>query len=233
MMVSKSRAEEVGFNNIKIVSDYPGAELGRVNHHCDKCSKKNSHDLSAKLSEGCCAGTIYKDGVRTNASCGKDYCSGCSVNEEPLYMEISHIGKVLEEGEINGRDDSDFYAVVWDDETGGTKRITYASTRGWTYPNSCTVDATDEIRAKYNELMENARKINLARRLREEAMRPAIGKMVRVVKGRKVPVGETGSIFWFGADNYNRGKMRVGIKIGEEKVFTSADNVEVIVNTYE
>src|SRR4051812_33367012 len=66
-----------------------------------------------------------------------------------IYRVESHKGLVLSTGEYNGYDDTDFYAVVWKEEKGNTERVTYASTRGWTYPNGATVDATDEVKAKY------------------------------------------------------------------------------------
>ena len=52
------------------------------------------------------------------------------------------------------------------------------------------------------------------------------GQTVTVVKGRKVPVGTTGTISWIGEDNY--GKARVGIRTeAGETVFTAESNVEV------
>lgn len=62
--------------------------------------------------------------------------------------ETSYEGVVLSLHERNGYDDSDFYAMVWDEETGRVKSVEYATTRGWTYHNGASVDATDEVRAK-------------------------------------------------------------------------------------
>ena len=52
------------------------------------------------------------------------------------------------------------------------------------------------------------------------------GQAVTVVKGRKVPKGTTGVVFWTGEDSY--GKARIGFK-GEdgETFWTAASNVEV------
>lgn len=61
----------------------------------------------------------------------------------------THVGLVLSLGEDNGYDDSDFWAIVWDPQKGQTERITYASTRGWTYDLGASIDATDEVKAAY------------------------------------------------------------------------------------
>ncbi len=74
-------------------------------------------------------------------------------------LRETYIGRVLGLGENNGYDDSDFYAIVWDDETETTKRITYASTRGWSYDlYGATVDATPEIVERLKVLQEKTRR---------------------------------------------------------------------------
>ncbi|SFO66239.1 hypothetical protein SAMN05216207_11642 [Pseudonocardia ammonioxydans] len=54
----------------------------------------------------------------------------------------SYVGAVLATYEANGYDDSDFLAVVWDGDQVTT--CEYASTRGWTYHNHATTDATSQ-----------------------------------------------------------------------------------------
>lgn len=63
-----------------------------------------------------------------------------------LAHEVSYEGMVLRLGEHNWYDDSDFYALVWDEATQSVKKVEYATTRGWTYHNSAKVDASDKIR---------------------------------------------------------------------------------------
>ena len=64
----------------------------------------------------------------------------------------SHHGLCLRDYEINGYDDSDFCMVVWNEERQEPETITFASTRGWSYPcYGSFVDATDEVKAKYAE----------------------------------------------------------------------------------
>lgn len=86
----------------------------------------------------------------------------------------THVGLCLEDHEINGYDDSDFYMVVWNEEKQAPERITYATTRGWSYPAyGSYVDATPEVRAKYeawkaqrDEEARRERRRNQARVLR-------------------------------------------------------------------
>ena len=58
---------------------------------------------------------------------------------------ITYAGRVLSRHDNNYHDDSDFYALVWDDESQEVKRIDYGSTRFWTYHNGATVDAPAKI----------------------------------------------------------------------------------------
>ena len=146
-----------------------------------------------------------------------------------LYMQTTLVGLVLHTGERNGYHDSDFTATYWDEEQGRPEAVTYASTRGWTYPNSATPDATDEVRAAYTAWCD-ARDRRLAQEASEAreagalatARYPKKGAKVRVVKGRKVPVGTVGTVFWLGAGNYGE---RVGIVDRDGvKHWTAADN---------
>ncbi len=53
------------------------------------------------------------------------------------------------------------------------------------------------------------------------------GCVVRVVRGRKVPIGTVARVFWYGESRYG---TRLGIKVegSEEALWTAATNVEVI-----
>lgn len=172
--------------------------------------------------------------------------AGLDLAASGKWWRDTYIGATLKTGEHNYYDDSDFYAIVWDVEAGKSRKIEYATTRGWTYGNQATVDATDEIKAAYRAWqkanMERARE-ELAR---EEALKPRKGKMVRVVRGRKIPVGTVGVVFWFSEGAVSRWHAavpglpmvrepgRVGIEYrGAEgdalvREFTSERNVEVV-----
>jgi hypothetical protein len=157
-------------------------------------------------------------------------------------FDVSFTGAVLSTGERNGYSDSDFFATVWDDASGTVKTIDYATTRGWTYANSASVDATPEVREKAAKFFA-AR--NLEARLAkaaEAAATPAKGKTVTVVKGRKVPKGTTGIVIWVGGGKYfgptpryksstwsTKGALRVGLKDADGTVhWTAASNVVVV-----
>lgn len=144
---------------------------------------------------------------------------------ETLFMETTYKGVVLSTWEVNGYDDSDFYALVWSEERGAPERVMYASTRGWTYPNSATVDATPETVAKWEAYEERFRLAREERRAATERAQPRKGRTATVVKGRKVPLGTTGVIIWVGAGQYGE---RVGIKDAAGTVhWTASSNVKV------
>lgn len=158
--------------------------------------------------------------------------TGYDVHPLPVY-EVTYEGAVLSTWERNGYDDSDFYATVWDDEAGEVKDVMFATTRGWTYANSATVDATDEVKAKadawYRERLAHTLKANAER----EAEFPEKGDVVVVVKGRKVPKGTVGRIFWKGEDRYKTGRFatfyRIGIETDDgDKYFLAEDNVKLV-----
>jgi hypothetical protein len=67
----------------------------------------------------------------------------------------------------------------------------------------------------------------------KQAKFPTRGKTVKVVKGRKTPVGTTGEVIWTGEGRkysyYGKTPYRVGIKTADGTVhWTDADNVEVL-----
>lgn len=217
MMISKERAEEVGYVSVEVVTNYSGHETNRV-YHCSGCPHGKSFDHSFSKGESCCTKDTH---------CESQWCHGCN-NFDPLYMETSHIGVVLETGEENGYNDSDFYAIVWNDEKGCTERVTYASTRGWTYPNGASVDATPEVVAKWEKWSADRQEARRVAQVEKEAATPSHGKTVQVVKGRKIPIGTKGEVCWAGKCQYS-GNLRVGIRLTSgEKVFTAGSNVVVI-----
>lgn len=61
-------------------------------------------------------------------------------------QEVTYDGMVLDTFERNMYDDSDFYAIVWDEAEGKLKSVEYATTRGWTYHNRAVVDADEALR---------------------------------------------------------------------------------------
>lgn len=92
---------------------------------------------------------------------GSDFAPGayCPIDSENLrnvkdgrvmIFWQEYAGLCLYEWENNGRDDSDFYMMVWDAEKKQPFPICFATTRGWTYPAyGSKPDATPEVRAEY------------------------------------------------------------------------------------
>jgi len=145
----------------------------------------------------------------------------------------SYVGAVLMTYERNGYDDSDFFAIVYDEATDSLKHVEYASTRGYTYDCGARVDATEEVKAKAREVLRRASFRSLTAAAANEAEAPEVGKAVTVVKGRKVPVGTAGTVVWKGVDayksKYGSTHYRVGVKDASGTVhWTSADNVRVV-----
>lgn len=124
---------------------YWGHERGLIRH-----AKGCPHFAACQV---CCSDDSFRQEIRTaglHADCIQEgtYSERCSGPFEALYMQISYEGCVLETRERNLYDDSDFYALVWDETEQRVKSVEYATTRGWTYPNHADVDATPEVRAK-------------------------------------------------------------------------------------
>lgn len=64
------------------------------------------------------------------------------------------VGRVVSLREMNGYHDSDFYATYQSDH--GFNEIEYATTRGWTYANGASIDATPEVAERYTNMLARA-----------------------------------------------------------------------------
>jgi hypothetical protein len=171
---------------------------------------------------------------------------------------ITHIGQVIAKREQNLYDDSDFLALVWEPDASEPRWIEYASTRYHSYSNHAEVDAPAELRCRYEAHQATVAQESCATKQRCDAATPTKGKRVRVTRGRKIPRGTEGVVFWYGqqtefgafyrngykaaardrrnlvnslappADGIKDG-YRVGLKTDAgEKMFTAATNVDVI-----
>lgn len=155
---------------------------------------------------------------------------------------VEYEGAVLDLVEENHYDDSDFFAIVWDEAAQKVTRTQYATTRGWTYPNSAKVDATDEVKAKAAKWYEGVAYDRKKLKDREAAEKPAVGKKVRVTRGRtrgKRPIAN-GTEAWVAAVVKSRfettytfygdrvPKDELLLQVGDELVFLTADRTEVV-----
>lgn len=145
----------------------------------------------------------------------------------------TYAGCTFKDWEHNTLEDSDFYAESINPETGKVEVVNYNSTR-YAGGGDCEIDMTQENLQKY---LHNAKARHIAEaveRYRRSADVVGKGKEVVVVKGRKVPKGTTGTIFWQKEVNYDRygrwynSQTKIGIKDSEGNVYwTYAHNVEV------
>ena len=144
-----------------------------------------------------------------------------------LWAYDTHVGLCVKEREANFYDDSDFYMTVWNPETHKPEEICFASTRGWSYPClGSAVDAGPDVMAEYRAYMVEREREAREARAAAEAAKPAKGKILTVVRGRKVPKGTTGVCIWKGEGRFG---TRVGIKDSAGTVhWTAASNVEVL-----
>ena len=154
--------------------------------------------------------------------------SECDRFEDTVHA-VSYEGATLSTRERNGYHDSDFYATVYDADANEVRSIEYATTRGWTYHNSATVDADEAtvelaVAAQEAVIRETTAEVMaiesraIARDARVEFIRAFNGK-----KQAKVEKGATGRVFWHGDNRYGYGK-RAGVKLDDgEKVFVADD----------
>jgi hypothetical protein len=141
---------------------------------------------------------------------------------------VQYVGCVIDTFERNGHEDSDFYAVCWDEEQGRVVTIEYDTTR-CPAGGTAEIDATEEaIRKAYRYYKADAKELFDKIANEQLAKKFSKGDEVVVVKGRKVAKGTIGKVFWIG-DCYNRftyqNESRVGILVGEEKVFLPLEYV--------
>lgn len=242
---------------IEIVRNYPGHEQGirhgaacahkdvRQGTHPDftpecirTCYVDDPTRPPSKMQVECdpVTGEVRRDEAGNPVRFTGKYGDDC-YKVRPLYMETTYEGAVLDTGEMNYHDDSDFYAVVFDGEI--VKRVEYASTRGWCYPNSASVDATPEVRAAAAAYLKAQAIVAWNAANEAQAKKPAIGKVARVVCGKHK--GSEGPIFYcqerrsrYGTWGYG---TRLGIALSDRRdarnryvdvAWVNADSVEVI-----
>lgn len=142
--------------------------------------------------------------------------------------KVSYEGRVVATGEKNGYDDSDFYAVVAEAD-GSFKEVFYASTRYYTYDNSATVDASDDLLQAYRDFLNYEYEKKTYYRQLDEQTHVKVGKRVKIVRGRKYPKGLEGVAVWVG-QGYRYDSTRVGMQQDDgTTIWVDGRNVEAVV----
>lgn len=149
-------------------------------------------------------------------------------NGDIFYISETYKGCVLYVGEHNFYDDSDFYAIVYNAAENKLEKITYATTRFWTYMNNAQVDATEEtikavLQLRKAQTSQEAKEFSV-----QESKKIEVGKMVKVVKGRKIAKGTIGKVMWIKDNPYNGSNPVVSIEVGNTIQRTYMDNLEVL-----
>lgn len=105
---------------------------------------------------------ITKDGYVENLAAGRH----AEVNKGKFELVEKFVGCVLGLGENNYYDDSDFYAIVWNEEKQMVENVYYDTTRAYS-PYTANIDATEEVRAKAKAYNESVIRKNRAKALAE------------------------------------------------------------------
>ena len=156
--------------------------------------------------------------------------------EENYRIIETYQGCVLDTREYNGYNDSDFYAIVWDEEKQKLDRIEYATTRGWTYLNGAGIDATEEVREKARLEIKKWAIGYMHKTDVLSSRKITTGKICKVFRGRKIAKGSIVRVIetfvsHFGAQ-WNRPKddntAVVEVKGSDGKrIWTAMGNLEV------
>ncbi len=139
---------------------------------------------------------------------------------EIIETKETYVGRVLETYEENGYNDSDFYAIVWDDETNSLIHKQFATTRFYSNGYGAKIDATPEIVEKATAERKTRFLKSAIEKDEETAKTVAKGKMVEINRGRKNR-GIIGEVFWVGNPEkfsyYSKEHRSVGIKLDDER----------------
>jgi len=139
---------------------------------------------------------------------------------EIIETKETYVGRVLETYEENGYNDSDFYAIVWDDETNSLIHKQFATTRFYSNGYGAKIDATPEIIEKATAERKTRFLKSAIEADEETAKTVAKGKMVEINRGRKNR-GIIGEVFWVGNPDkfsyYAKEHRSVGIKLDDER----------------
>ena len=146
---------------------------------------------------------------------------------------VTHVGNVLGVSTTwyDSMSITSYYARVWEEGTVKTVHVydDHSDRKG----AEIVVDATEEVKTEYMEWVVSSRVRKEAEDAAAEALIPRVGRVVEVVKGRKVPKGTTGKVFWKGVDKFKTNRWSTAYRLGlttetGETVWVAESNVRVV-----
>lgn len=139
---------------------------------------------------------------------------------------ISHIGATIRLEERNGYSDSDFYAIVWDEETQTVKKIMYDTTR-FGGSGSAEVDVTSENLKKANIYVARC---SYYENLKKGYLKDLkVGNLALVIGGRKVKKGLTVKVLDIKDNQFDRFNKSVLVELPDgQKIWTYEKNLKVV-----
>ena len=150
------------------------------------------------------------------------------------HSTVEHIGLVVNIGSTYiGDGDSHYWADVLNPETGQFETVGLGYT-----PAGAKVDAPADLQKIWDDLVAAKRASAMAanalsaygRALQNEAddaERVKKGSWVKVVKGRKVPIGTVGQVKWEGDGQWGW-RVLLSVEDGQQDVWTNGSNVEAL-----
>lgn len=142
--------------------------------------------------------------------------------------KVTYEGCVLSTYERNGYEDSDWYAICWDEEKQKVVEVEYDTTRCGG-GGVAEIDATIEtVRKAYRYYKSVGKSIFDTTVNEAQAKKTRVGDEVVVVRGRKIPKGTVGKCFWLGTryNPYSRNdEKRAGIEINGDRVFVPEEYI--------
>ena len=139
----------------------------------------------------------------------------------------THIGQVLSytTSYNSSMDITSSYAIVWNADKNNTEQVYVWNDFDSRTNDSYTIDATPEVVTAYEAKKQADSRAYYAEQEAREIATVRKDKTVTVVRGRKVPIGTRGQVFWIGNNGYGES---VGIITADgSKHFTAIGNVEV------
>ena len=151
-----------------------------------------------------------------------------ALEKTPVVMIEKFKGQVISEYERNYYDDSDFFAVIWDEEKQKPFSYQYASTRAWSYCNSAVVDATPDVLEKFNCYHKKIEELNREYKQELEKHIPKVGSFVKSLTTKGKAKGAEGIVEWIGSTPFSKKAVRINknIFIDVERVEIWDDNLE-------